>query len=154
MLADALEEFAGTVVLISHDRYLLDRVATHVLAFGEDGPKLHVGNYSAYREQNARPQGTSDAPLKAAPKPAPKVEAVPSEAPAKKLNAFQRARRIEALETEIAELEARIEELEALIADPALYEDHVRAAAVTADFDESRARHEAATEEWLDLCDD
>ncbi|HEY9898014.1 MAG TPA: ABC-F family ATP-binding cassette domain-containing protein [Pantanalinema sp.] len=156
MLADALEEFAGSVILISHDRYLLDRVATHVLAFGEGGPRLHVGNYTAYREQNARPQLASDAPAKTAPRSAPQPEAAPSEAPAKKpkLNAFQRSRRIEALETEIAELEARISELEALIADPALYEDHVRAAAVTADFDESRARHEAATEEWLDLSDD
>ncbi|MNX80021.1 putative ABC transporter ATP-binding protein [compost metagenome] len=160
MLADALEEFGGTVILISHDRYLLDRVATHVMAFGSEGPRLFVGNYSAYREQVARPQGTAGTSAAPAAKPSAKAAPVADTAPSTssprkpKLNAFQRAPGIEALEAEIAELEARIAELEALIADPALYEDHVRAAAVTADFDESRARHEALTEEWLELSDD
>ncbi len=152
MLAEALTEFAGTVLIISHDRYLLDQVATHVLAMEAGQGQLFVGNYTAYREASGKPKA-DPTPIPTKPQ-APRTSATATVEPAKpKLNSFQRARRIEALETEIAELEARMADLEALIAAPDLYEDHVRAAAVTADFEETRAQHEALTEEWLELSD-
>ena len=149
VLAEALSEFAGSVILISHDRFLLDQVATHVMTIEEGYATLHLGNYSAYREQ------TSKRSVEETPRPKPKE--VPTSTAADlarpKLNAFQKARAIATLEAEIAELETELPKLEALIADPSLYEDHVRAAAVTADFDEKRLRLEEVTEQWLDLCD-
>jgi ATPase subunit of ABC transporter with duplicated ATPase domains len=57
-LEEALEQFAGCVVVISHDRWFLDRLATHILAFEGDG---HVewfqGNYEAYAEDLVRRKG-------------------------------------------------------------------------------------------------
>ncbi len=51
-LEQALEEFAGCAVVVSHDRWFLDRIATHILALGEeeDPPKLFLGNWSDYEE--------------------------------------------------------------------------------------------------------
>lgn len=53
-LEDAVEVFPGTVMVVSHDRWFLDRIATHILAFEEEGPIWFDGNYSefeAYRKK-------------------------------------------------------------------------------------------------------
>ena len=53
-----LESFAGSAVIISHDRWFLDRVATHILAFeGESQAHWHIGNYSEYEEDRQRRLG-------------------------------------------------------------------------------------------------
>jgi sulfate-transporting ATPase len=57
-LEDALESFAGCAVVISHDRWFLDRVATHILAFEDDGKVVwHEGNYGDYLEARRRRLG-------------------------------------------------------------------------------------------------
>jgi len=59
-LEDALAGFAGCAVVVSHDRWFLDRVATHILAFEEDGGIRWVfGNYSEYREDLRRRKGNA-----------------------------------------------------------------------------------------------
>ncbi len=55
-----LLDFGGSIILVSHDRWLLDRVATGILAFeGEGRVEYHVGNYSDYRERRAREESTA-----------------------------------------------------------------------------------------------
>jgi ATPase subunit of ABC transporter with duplicated ATPase domains len=57
-LEEALENFAGCAVVVSHDRWFLDRVATHILAFeGESAVHTFPGNYSAYLEDYRRRKG-------------------------------------------------------------------------------------------------
>ena len=57
-LEDALETFAGTALVISHDRWFLDRIATHILAFeGESKVKWFAGNFSEYEEDRIRRLG-------------------------------------------------------------------------------------------------
>jgi ATP-binding cassette ChvD family protein len=57
-LEQALEEFAGCAVLVSHDRWFLDRIATHILVLGgEDKPKLFLGNWSDYEEYQMKQYG-------------------------------------------------------------------------------------------------
>ena len=59
-LEDALETFAGTAVVISHDRWFLDRIATHILAFEGDSSVLWFpGNYSEYDEDRRRRLGAA-----------------------------------------------------------------------------------------------
>jgi sulfate-transporting ATPase len=59
-LEDALLSFAGCAVVVSHDRWFLDRVATHILAFEEDGSLVWVyGNYSEYRDDLHRRRGSA-----------------------------------------------------------------------------------------------
>ena len=57
-LADALDDFAGCAVVISHDRWFLDRIATHILAFeGESKVVFFDGNYSEYEEDRKKRLG-------------------------------------------------------------------------------------------------
>ena len=57
-LEDGLENFAGCAVIISHDRWFLDRVATHIMAFeGDSEVKVFAGNYSAYLEDFKKRKG-------------------------------------------------------------------------------------------------
>ena len=59
-LEDALDNFAGCVVVISHDRWFLDRICTHILAFeGESKTLLFDGNYSEYEEDRKRRLGAT-----------------------------------------------------------------------------------------------
>jgi ATPase subunit of ABC transporter with duplicated ATPase domains len=58
-LEEALNGFAGCVVVISHDRWFLDRIATHILAFeGDSNVVWFDGNYSQYEEDRHRRLGT------------------------------------------------------------------------------------------------
>ena len=57
-LEDALENFAGCVLVVSHDRWFLDRIATHILAFEDEGTVCFVeGNYSDYEEDRRKRLG-------------------------------------------------------------------------------------------------
>jgi len=61
-LEDALLEFAGSVLVISHDRWFLDRIATHILAFeGESHVEFFAGNYQEYEEEKKRRLGEEGA---------------------------------------------------------------------------------------------
>jgi sulfate-transporting ATPase len=67
-LEDALEGFAGCVLVISHDRWFLDRIATHILAFeGDSQVFFFPGNYSEYEEDRHRRLGPSPTARTASP---------------------------------------------------------------------------------------
>jgi energy-dependent translational throttle protein EttA len=58
-LEEAIENFAGVTIIVSHDRFFLDRVATHILAFeGESQVVFHEGNYASYEEHRHKRLGT------------------------------------------------------------------------------------------------
>jgi ATP-binding cassette, subfamily F, member 3 len=65
-LADVLREFTGTLILISHDRWLLERVTDHTLDLRRDGVRLFPGNYAEYRARQAKPAQKS-APVNLSP---------------------------------------------------------------------------------------
>ena len=54
VLEDALEDFEGTVFVISHDRYFLDRVADHILELADGDLNEYIGNYSEYQESKGK----------------------------------------------------------------------------------------------------
>ena len=61
-LEDALEQFAGCAIVISHDRWFLDRIATHILAFeGESKVTFFAGNYHEYEEDKVKRLGEEGA---------------------------------------------------------------------------------------------
>jgi sulfate-transporting ATPase len=70
-LEEALEEFAGCAVVVSHDRWFLDRIATHILAFeGESHVEWFEGNYEAYEDDKKRRLGAdADRPTRIKYKP-------------------------------------------------------------------------------------
>ncbi len=131
LLEELLEQFAGTVFLVSHDRRFLDQVVTQTLAFeGEGRWRESVGGYSDWlrmKEQGA----PAPSPLKAGvpakeSKPVAQTPAKGSaNAPAKPAGrlSFKEQRELAKLPERIAELEASVSALAARLADPATYRD-------------------------------
>jgi ATPase subunit of ABC transporter with duplicated ATPase domains len=61
-LEDAVEVFPGTVMVVSHDRWFLDRIATHILAFEDEGPIWFDGNYSEFETYRKKQLGADAEP--------------------------------------------------------------------------------------------
>jgi ATP-binding cassette subfamily F protein uup len=118
-LEEALLAFEGTALIVSHDRWFLDRVATHVLCLdGQGGARLHVGDASGLLETLARERAerrTAELAARAAPVAAPRPAAR-----AKRITPWQQ-KELDQLEARISGLEAEIATLDARLGDPALY---------------------------------
>ena len=126
-LEEALENFTGALIVVSHDRYFIDRVAENVILVEDGAAEVYTGNYTElvarFKEggsagfQPAVPQASSR-PEPAA-KPEPKPEAVPEHADrhpdrhADRTEQKQRSRKLKKIDDEIAQLEARIASAEA-----------------------------------------
>jgi ATP-binding cassette, subfamily F, member 3 len=143
----ALREFDGTAIVVSHDRYFLNRVVDQLLVLEDDGRvRVIHGNYDTYEMMRAQ-QDT--APVKAAgPKSAAKESAAAAPAkPAKRKRRFP-YRKVEDLEAEIARGEMQVRELEELLASPDLYRDGERVKETMKSFEETKARLQQLYEHW------
>jgi len=151
LLQEMLSDFPGTVVVVSHDRDFLDRVATSVIiAEGEGMWTEYAGGYSDMVSQ--RGYGvTKPEPGKAA-KGGNRNAAMPAIAPQKtKLN-FKQKHALETLPKEIARLDKELSRLNALLADPQLYARDPKAFAdASAKLTAAQAAKSKAEDEWLEL---
>jgi ATP-binding cassette subfamily F protein uup len=126
-----LLEFDGSVLLVTHDRYFLDKVATAILAFEGDGRVVrYPGNYETYRTLKAQAEAAAAAERTAAEQPRARAGA-PAAPPAAAAAArprkpgklsFKEQRELEAIEPAILAAEERKGALEATLADPATYQ--------------------------------
>ena len=136
-LETALQGFAGSILLITHDRALLDAVGTRTVAVEDGTLHSYVGGWAEYvrvRAERAQDERTAK---RAKPPAAPAKPAPGEKAPSK-----NRQRRTERLETDIEQAEAALRELEQELADPAAWSDPERAAASTARHEKAKARVE------------
>jgi ATP-binding cassette subfamily F protein 3 len=108
ILQDALADFEGTLLLVSHDRYLVDALATHVWAIEDNRITVYEGNYSEFIAQREDAKARNDAQAKAASQ-ASKEKAKAKPVPDK--GEKQRQKRITELEAAIAEHETRLSDL-------------------------------------------
>ncbi|WP_084862070.1 ABC-F family ATP-binding cassette domain-containing protein [Salibaculum halophilum] len=150
LLQDILGDYAGTVLLVSHDRDFIDRVATTTVAMEGDGrATFYAGGWTDYQAQ----RGAEAAP-EAAAKPKPKAGKA---APARKAQpglSFTEKHRLEALPGEIDRLEAEIAKLEQLLADPDLFtREPVKFRKATEALEDRQGKLSAAEDEWLHLAD-
>jgi ATP-binding cassette, subfamily F, member 3 len=150
VLLDALEDFGGTLILVSHDRYFIDRLATKIVDVGGGSVRVYPGGYEAYRwsqqqrDASLAPAPAAPKPREAAKTPAPVTasQAVPAGVDGtkaredrKRLEAEERRKKraadtvrekVASLEARIAEREATLKEIETSMAAPGFYEDHER----------------------------
>ncbi len=149
LLQDILGEYDGTVLLVSHDRDFLDRVATTTVAMEGNGQAvLYAGGWSDYRNQRGGDfvEKISAPDKTQAPKDKPKAGAKKSGL------SFTEKHRLETLPEVIAKLEAEIIKLETLLADPTLYTSApAKFAKATAALADRQAALASAEEEWLML---
>ena len=126
MLEEALVDFAGSVLVVSHDRYFLDRICDQIISFEDGGVFVQQGNYSYYlekkKERDARDKARFEAP-RPAPVRAVQPAAVPSTtAPARtrKLS-FKQQRDLDGMEAAVLAAETRVAEIQATLNDPTFY---------------------------------
>lgn len=154
LLQDILGDYDGTVLLVSHDRDFIDRVASTTIAMEGDGrATVYAGGWSDYQAQKAL---AAPAAVAASAKPAAKVapaEAKPAPEPARKSGlSFTEKHRLEALPGIIEKLEFEIGKLSELLGDPGLFtREPVKFAKATQMLSERQTALAAAEEEWLDL---
>ncbi len=148
VLEESLEEFPGTLVLVTHDRYLLDRLSTELLAL--DGS----GNAQGYAElvqwERARDLGAAETAASSASKKRASAKPRRAATPVKGLTGRERVELAE-MEERIVAAETEIESRQKLIADPAAMADHVRLKELCDDLHVSQARVEALYARWAEL---
>lgn len=152
-LEDTLREYEGTLVVISHDRYFINKLADRVLAMTKDGLTEYLGNYDNYLErisQQETAQTGESAPAKKAEKPLNDYQL-------KKLRQSEerkRRTRLTKTEAEIETLESETEELQSVLSDEAVQSDYEKLIALTAQLEEKQARLEELYELWEELQDE
>jgi len=155
-LETMLLEFPGSAVVVSHDRWFLDRVATSILVFeGEGRVELHAGNYSAYRERQANrpphePASGRTPPAKTARTQAPRRGKAGSP---QKLS-YKERRELDGLLDVIAAAEERAAAVEAELAAPETYRGEAggeKVAALKRELEQTRERVDELTARWEEL---
>ena len=153
VLEEALAGFTGTIVFISHDRYFINRIASHVVEV--DGGRLttHLGNYDDYLARKSRPE-----PPKPEPRQPKRKETTPAPVAARSRARKDLEReiksiraRLEAVEGQIHELEARLGEIGLALADPDLYRDGARARLIATARKETEERVAWLMQQWEEL---
>ncbi len=114
VLLDSLQEYSGTLVFVSHDRYFIDKLATRVFEIGEGQVRVYPGNYEDYLwRKAAQPGEEADAP--APERPAEQAPAPDPEARSRRVNPIrlrQMRERLKALEVDVARIEAELAHIE------------------------------------------
>jgi ATP-binding cassette subfamily F protein uup len=145
MLEQRLVEFAGTILMVSHDREFLNNVATSVIAYESGGVREYVGGYDDWLRQRAVSEPKPPQP--AAPprrQPAPEPAAAPP-----KRRSYKEQRELESLPGTIEKLEAEIASLHEQVAHPAFYKQPAtEIAAIQRRLKEFEAELAAAFQRW------
>ena len=151
-LEQALREFEGTLLFVSHDRYFLDRVATQIFAFEADRWRLYPGNYSQYVDSlhRAREEAAAALPAAARESAAGKTPSVAdsSATPAARRKRKYPYRKVHDLEGEIVAAEARLAQLHEQLSNPELYRDGQRVKESRAACDELQQELARLYEHW------
>jgi ATP-binding cassette subfamily F protein 3 len=159
VLEEALDEYEGTLVVISHDRYFINRIATSIAEVGGGRAVLFGGDYDTFLERHvpaSDSSGEPDASSDAADAGSRDQKRDAKRAEAEERNKRYRDRkafedRIRPLEDEIHRLEARDKEIEALQADPDVYRDPHQAKALGRERAEISSKLSRLYEEWEQL---
>ncbi|MGI9390927.1 MAG: ABC-F family ATP-binding cassette domain-containing protein [Boseongicola sp.] len=149
LLQELLDDYDGTVLLVSHDRDFLDRVATTTVAMeGNAQITVHAGGWSDYAPKRRLVGQGSNKPATVAK---PQIR---SEKPKKSGLTFTEKHRLETLPGKIKQLEEEIGKLETLLSDPELYtQDPSRFAKATDALADRQIKLSAAEDDWLTLED-
>ncbi|AZV41050.1 ABC-F family ATP-binding cassette domain-containing protein [Peribacillus asahii] len=154
VLENALIDYPGTLLFVSHDRYFINRIATKVIELSKDGSVEFLGDYDYYvqkkqeqaehealeqqQTQSKQPEQVTDKNSYIIDKEAKKAER-------------QRKRRIEEIEGEIEKLEADIEECNQLLCDSEVFQNHEKVIEIQTKLEQAQAALDLLLEEWAEL---
>ena len=145
-LEDALMGYDGTLLVVSHDRYLINKLADKIYYLEPDGTTLYLGNYDAYLEARQKKETAKAAVQESVQKPnAYKLKKERAAEIRKKKSALARCER------EVEEAELEIEELNAKLLDPAVASDYEQTLEITNQIAACKERSDALMNEWTAL---
>ena len=150
VLENALIDFDGTLLFVSHDRYFINRVATQVLELSEEGSTLYLGDYDYYLEKKAELEALAAAQAEALPVSSTE-EVTSNDYHLQKQNQKELrkiTRRIEQLEAEMEELDQKIQDITETMHSTNDAADLVQ---LQSELDQLTAQQEAVMEEWAEL---
>ncbi|MBX9976522.1 ABC-F family ATP-binding cassette domain-containing protein [Cytobacillus firmus] len=157
ILENALIDYPGTILFVSHDRYFINRITTKVVELSSIGATEYLGDYDYYVEKkqeqeellalNEQDESTASQPVKQ------DKNNYQQDKEAKKLER-QRKRRMEEIEEQIEALEKVIDMNDQLLCDPNVYQDHEKVMGITNETDQAKTKLEELMEEWTLLADD
>ncbi len=151
-LEDTLKEYEGTLLIISHDRYFINKLADRVLVMGKNGMTEYLGNYDNYLERistQVSPADTEDVPVK--------KEKPLNDWQLKKLKQSEERKRKTKLaktEAQIEELETAVEEMQAQLSDEKVQSDYEKLMALSSELEEKQKRLEELYDLWTELQDE
>lgn len=150
VLENALIDYQGTLLFVSHDRYFINRIANKVIELSPEGSKLYLGDYDYYLEKKKEEEEIAELQAK---------EETAIEAPKKKFYQDKEQqklirslrRKIEAIEETLATLDEKIDALEAQMSQPEILNDHVQLLALTNELEAQKAEQEEQLASWEEL---
>ncbi|PQC29552.1 ABC-F family ATP-binding cassette domain-containing protein [Enterococcus mundtii] len=153
VLENALIDYEGTLLFVSHDRYFINRIATKVIELSENGSKVYLGDYDYYLEKKKEEEEIAE--LLAAEQPeisttsTNKSTYFQSKEQQKMMRSLQR--KITQIEEDMAQLEETVAALEQQMVSPAVLDDHVKLNKLNQALDEAHQQQEEKLTEWENL---
>ena len=145
ILEEALQEFAGAVVLVTHDRHLLDRVTQSVLGLDGRGNAALFADYMQWEQWR---ETTSTA---AQPKPVASEPAKPAAPAAKKKLSYMEQREFDSIDASIEAADERLAAAKIRIEDPVVATDPAALTEALAELEAAQAEHDRLLERWVEL---
>jgi ATP-binding cassette, subfamily F, member 3 len=157
VLENALIDYPGTILFVSHDRYFINRIATKVIELDRTGATEYLGDYDYYLEKKLEQEE-----LKALAEQAAKATGSVTDSSKQDKNSYhqdkvakkaerQRKRRMEEVEATIEQLELEVAEYEELLCDPEVFQDHEKAADINNKIELAKEKLDELMEEWAEL---
>lgn len=153
VLENALIDYDGTLLFVSHDRYFINRIATKVVELSENGSKVYLGDYDYYLEKKQEEEEIAellaqDEP-ESAPAPTNKSDYYQSKEQQKLIRSLQR--KITQIEEEMTRIDEWIDRLEQEMVAPENLEDHVKLNELNQALESARQDQETKLSEWEEL---
>lgn len=153
VLENALLDYPGTILFVSHDRYFMNRIATKVVELTQAGTTDYLGDYDYYVEKKQELEELREldaGPTAASVKATASASTSQIDKEAKKLER-QLLRQSADTEQEMETLDTKIAEIEELLCQPEVFQDHEQVLPLQSQLEELKAVHEEKMEEWLEL---
>lgn len=150
VLENALDDFPGTLLFVSHDRYFINRLATKVMELTPTGIVEYLGDYNYYvaKKEELIDLNILQVEEQAAPSTAEEEHKQERREQKKERRKYERI--VERVEREMAEIEAKLDELNEQMHDPALANDHEQLIELQTTIDAQQEQHDSLSEQWLE----
>ncbi|WP_422122235.1 ABC-F family ATP-binding cassette domain-containing protein [Planococcus sp. X10-3] len=154
VLENALLDYPGTILFVSHDRYFMNRISTKVVELMKEGTTEYLGDYDYYVEKKLETEELKALEEAENPTIVTTSETTSStsqiDKEAKKLER-QLTRQVEEVEQDMEKLDLQIAETEEQFSDPEIFQDHERLLPLQQQLEELKSRHEETMTLWLQL---